>query len=63
MTLPILKTLASLMSALTALVADPVIQARAQAELDLVVGNTRLPDFTDRKNLPYIQCIVSETFR
>lgn len=56
-------TLASLMSAITALVVDPVIQARAQAELDTVVGKTRLPDFSDRENLPYIQCIISETFR
>ncbi|KDR69688.1 hypothetical protein GALMADRAFT_215050 [Galerina marginata CBS 339.88] len=57
------KTLASLMSAVIALVTDPVIQARAQAELDTVVGHARLPDFSDRENLPYIQCIISETFR
>lgn len=57
------KTLAALMTAVLALVVDPVIQARAQAELDTVVGKHRLPDFSDRQNLPYIQCIISETFR
>lgn len=51
------------MTAMIALVIDPVIQARAQAELDTVIGKHRLPDFSDRKNLPYIECIISETFR
>lgn len=51
------------MSAVIALVLDPVIQARAQAELDCVIGKNRLPEFSDRENLPYIQCIISETFR
>jgi Cytochrome P450 len=51
------------MTALIALVVDPVIQARAQAELDIVIGRNRLPDFSDRESLPYIQCIISETFR
>ena len=51
------------MTAVLALVVDPVVQARAQAELDTFVGKHRLPDFSDRENLPYIQCIISETFR
>ncbi|KAF8970728.1 cytochrome P450 [Flammula alnicola] len=56
-------TLSSLMTAVIALVIDPVIQARAQAELDTVVGKNRFPDFDDRQRLPYIQCIISEAFR
>ncbi|EJD00109.1 cytochrome P450 [Fomitiporia mediterranea MF3/22] len=56
-------TLSALMSAMIALVLDPVIQARAQAELDTVIGKNRLPDFTDRESLPYIQCIIMEAFR
>ncbi|KAG6917174.1 hypothetical protein DXG01_003610 [Tephrocybe rancida] len=56
-------TLSALMTAVIALVLDPVIQARAQAELDSVIGKNRLPEFSDRENLPYIQCIISETFR
>ena len=51
------------MTAILALTADPIIQARLQAELDLVVGPDRLPDFPDRANLPYLDCIVSEAFR
>ncbi|KAG6907101.1 hypothetical protein DXG01_010514 [Tephrocybe rancida] len=56
-------TLSALMTAVIALVLDPVIQARAQAELDSVIGKNRLPVFSDRERLPYIQCIISETFR
>ncbi|KAJ3871547.1 cytochrome P450 [Lentinula edodes] len=59
----IMKTLSAIMSAMLALVADPIIQARAQAELDTVIGRNRLPDLSDRTKLPYIQCIISETFR
>jgi len=57
------KTLATLMSAMIALVVDPIVQARAQAELDMVVGRNRLPDFSDRESLPYMKCIISEAIR
>ncbi|KNZ80841.1 O-methylsterigmatocystin oxidoreductase [Termitomyces sp. J132] len=56
-------TLAALMTAILALVLDPVVQARAHAELDSVIGRNRLPDFSDRERLPYIHCIINETFR
>ena len=36
---------------------------RAQEELDRVVGKRRLPDFSDRENLPYIDAVVKELFR
>ncbi|CCM06848.1 uncharacterized protein FIBRA_09153 [Fibroporia radiculosa] len=45
------------------MVMHPVVQARAQAELDTVVGKTRLPTFDDRERLPYLQCVISEVFR
>ncbi|KIW28517.1 uncharacterized protein PV07_08176 [Cladophialophora immunda] len=35
----------------------------AQKELDTVVGRERLPDFSDRGNLPYITAVVSELHR
>jgi cytochrome P450 len=35
-------------------------QARAQAELDAVVGRTRLPTFADYPYLPYIRAVVKE---
>ena len=43
----------------------PYIQARAQAELDAVIGTswTRLPNFADRARLPYINAIVLEVLR
>ena len=46
-----------------ALVANPIIQARLQAEMDLVIGKDRLPTFADREKMPYMQAIVSETLR
>lgn len=51
------------MTAFTLLVANPIIQARVQAELDLVVGKDRLPDFSDRSRLPYLHCVIMETLR
>ena len=42
---------------------NPEAQLKGQAEIDRVVGNSRLPDFTDRDSLPYIECILQETMR
>lgn len=41
----------------------PEAQARAQAELDSVVGTNRLPEFSDIDDLPYINAIVTEVLR
>jgi len=43
----------------------PDVQRKAQAELDAVLGPRcdRLPDFSDRPNLPYIEALVKEVFR
>ncbi|KAM5539745.1 hypothetical protein V8D89_006558 [Ganoderma adspersum] len=41
----------------------PEIQAKAQAELDTVVGSTRLPTFEDRNLLPYITAVAKESMR
>ena len=38
-------------------------QRRGQAELDSVVGKDRLPDFSDRNSLPFINAIVKEALR
>lgn len=46
-----------------ACLAYPDFIAKAQAELDQVIGSDRLPDFQDLENLPYIQAIVEENFR
>jgi hypothetical protein len=42
---------------------NPEIQAKAQKEIDTVVGRGRLPDFTDRDALPYVECVIQETMR
>lgn len=41
----------------------PGVQKRAQAELDIVVGSGRLPDYRDRAALPYINALVKEALR
>lgn len=42
---------------------NPEAQRKGQEEIDRVVGAGRLPDFTDRDALPYVECIVQETMR
>ncbi|OBZ67591.1 O-methylsterigmatocystin oxidoreductase [Grifola frondosa] len=46
-----------------AMVSHPEVQRKARAELDLVVGPNRLPDFGDRDSLPYINAVVKESLR
>ncbi|KAH9474637.1 Cytochrome P450 monooxygenase 58 [Psilocybe cubensis] len=41
----------------------PEIQKLAQAELDAVVGQDRMPDYDDRGSLQYVQALVKETLR
>lgn len=41
----------------------PNVLKRAQEEVDRVIGVDRLPSFSDRKNLPYIEALVQETLR
>ncbi|KAI0281339.1 cytochrome P450 [Russula brevipes] len=46
-----------------AMLAYPETQARAQAELDAIVGRARPPTFTDYPHLPYIRAMVMEALR
>ncbi|KAF8891878.1 cytochrome P450 [Infundibulicybe gibba] len=41
----------------------PEVQSRAQAELESVIGKSRLPDFGDKASLPYLSAVLSETLR
>ncbi|KAJ3821601.1 cytochrome P450 [Lentinula raphanica] len=41
----------------------PEVARKAQAEIDAVVGNDRLPTFADRQHLPYVDALVKEVFR
>ncbi|KAK7434917.1 cytochrome p450 [Stygiomarasmius scandens] len=41
----------------------PNVQAKAQRELDTVIGPGKLPTFYDRKSLPYIEAVYREVMR
>lgn len=41
----------------------PEVQKKAQAEIDTVIGNDRLPKFNDRDQLPYIDALAKEVLR
>lgn len=56
-------TASTLCSAILMLVANPQAQAAAHAELDHVVGTTRLPTFDDEQSLPYLKALCHETLR
>jgi cytochrome P450 len=45
------------------MVRHPEVLAKAQAEVDSVVGHSRLPDFSDRPAMPYIEAMLSECLR
>lgn len=46
-----------------AMVQNPSLQKKAQAAVDEVVGHDRLPEFSDRDSIPYIDAIVKEVLR
>ncbi|KAK0204930.1 cytochrome P450 [Desarmillaria ectypa] len=56
-------TVSAVLSAILAFLLYPEVQAKAQAELDAVVGHTRLPNFDDRAQLPYINAVLLEALR
>ncbi|KAI0535326.1 cytochrome protein [Xylaria digitata] len=41
----------------------PDVQRKAREEIDRVIGAGRLPTFSDRDNLPYIEAVVKESWR
>ena len=46
-----------------AMIKNPEVQRKAQAEIDLVVGPDRSPQWSDLEKLPYINMIVKEGHR
>ncbi|KAJ2932188.1 hypothetical protein H1R20_g4911, partial [Candolleomyces eurysporus] len=46
-----------------ALANHPEVQAKAQEEIDTVIGTDRLPLLTDREALPYVHAVVKEVSR
>ncbi|KAK0469549.1 cytochrome P450 [Desarmillaria tabescens] len=56
-------TVSTVLSAILAFVLYPEVLVKAQAELDAVVGQSRLPNFDDRPQLPYIEAVLYEALR
>ncbi|KAG0706675.1 cytochrome P450 [Suillus ampliporus] len=58
-----LRTHSALLVFVQAMVLNPQVQKRAQAEIDRIVGSDRLPDFGDRPSMLYIEAVLRETLR
>jgi len=56
-------TVSAIGTFILAMLLHPEVQKEAQKEIDSVIGSGRLPDFSDRPLLPYIDAIVNETLR
>ncbi|KAL9047336.1 MAG: hypothetical protein Q9214_000063 [Letrouitia sp. 1 TL-2023] len=52
-----------ILAIIQAMIKYPAIQQKAQGEIDAVVGSDRSPQWSDLKNLPYINMIVKEGHR
>jgi len=46
-----------------AMILYPEVAAKAQEELDDIVGSERLPTFEDRPHLPYVNAFIKEVLR
>ncbi|KAH9951882.1 cytochrome P450, partial [Amylocystis lapponica] len=56
-------TWATIMVFILAMIRVPEAQRKAQEEIDRVIGSGRMPDFSDRASLPYVECVLEETLR
>ncbi|KAE8313537.1 cytochrome P450 [Aspergillus transmontanensis] len=56
-------TSSTTISFIFAMCAFPDVQQKAYAEIDRVVGDNRMPDWSDEENLPYCRALVSECLR
>ncbi|KAF7793416.1 hypothetical protein EIP86_004528 [Pleurotus ostreatoroseus] len=59
----LVDTLATIKTFFLAMTLHPGVQAKAQAEVDAVVGSDRLPTLQDRNQLPYVNAICAELLR
>ncbi len=57
------QTVSAIYAFFKAMVLYPEVAVKAQAEIDSVVGPDRLPTFTDRIDLPYLNALVLEVCR
>ena len=58
-----IQVLSALHTFIIAMILHPSVQMKAQAELDSVVGRERLPDHSDKPNLPYLGAVLTEGLR
>jgi cytochrome P450 len=56
-------TASTLTSFMQAMLAFPEVQRKAQAEIDAVIGISRIPDWSDYRKLPYVAQVLKETMR
>jgi cytochrome P450 len=56
-------TVSALGTFILSMLANPEAQKKAQAEIDAVVGQDRLPDFDDEASLPYVAAVMKESLR
>ncbi|KAJ6481313.1 cytochrome P450 [Mycena vitilis] len=56
-------TISTVAHFLLAIMDHPDVLKKLQHEIDTVVGQDRLPNFGDRPNLPYVEAVLSETWR
>ncbi|KAG7096145.1 hypothetical protein E1B28_006818 [Marasmius oreades] len=54
---------AALLSFIQSMVLHQDAQKKAQAEIDRVIGHQRLPEFSDRESLPYVEALYREVLR
>ena len=57
------KIVSALRTFFLAMALYPEVQRAAHAEIDAVLGDSRLPDFCDQDKLPYIGAVLKEVFR
>ena len=56
-------TASTLESFVQAMIAFPEVQKKAQAEIDTVIGENRIPVWSDYDSMPYVATVVKETMR
>ncbi|KZT28753.1 cytochrome P450 [Neolentinus lepideus HHB14362 ss-1] len=56
-------TVSSINTFFLSMMVYPDVQKKAQAEIDAIIGNGRLPCLTDMERLPYVEALVKEVFR
>ena len=57
------KTVSAIATFYLAMTCYPEVLKRAQEEIDRVVGTDRLPSFSGRSKLPYVEALMKETLR